>query len=119
MSQIPKWRWLAILSVLATALVLGLAACGGGDDDEAEPAGTAEGDGGGLSAGTYKIGFVESITGRLAFYDPPFAQGMKVAISQVNDAGGIDGKLKLQLVERDGKSEPAAGAIAARELVAE
>ena len=121
MSQILKWKWLAIVSVLATALVLALAACGGGDD-EAEPAGTAQGedgDGGGLSAGTYKIGFVESITGRLAFYDPVFAQGMKVAIAEVNDGGGVDGKLKLQLVERDGKSEPAAGAVAARELVAE
>jgi branched-chain amino acid transport system substrate-binding protein len=120
MSQIWKWKWLAILSVLATALVLGLVACGGDDDEEeAGPAATAEEDGEGLPEGTYKIGFVESITGRLAFYDPVFAQGMKVAISQINDEGGVDGKLRLELIERDGKSEPAAGAVAARELVAE
>jgi branched-chain amino acid transport system substrate-binding protein len=115
-----KRKWLAILSVLASALVLGLVACGGDDDeDEAGPAATAEENGEGLPEGTYKIGFVESITGRLAFYDPVFAQGMKVAINQINDEGGVDGKLRLQLVERDGKSEPAAGAVAARELVAE
>ena len=117
MAKIVRWKWLAILSVLATGLVLGLAACGGGDDEAGQDA--ENGDGGGLSEGTYKIGFVESITGRLAFYDPVFAEGMKVAISQINDEGGVDGKLQLELVERDGKSEPAAGAVAARELVAE
>jgi branched-chain amino acid transport system substrate-binding protein len=121
MSQIWKWKWLAILSLLATGLVFGLVACGGDDDDNGGAAATAEenGDGEGLSEGTYKIGFVESITGRLAFYDPVFAQGMKVAISQINDEGGVDGKLRLELIERDGKSEPAAGTVAARELVAE
>jgi branched-chain amino acid transport system substrate-binding protein len=122
MSQILRWKWLAILAVVTAGLVLALAGCGG-DDEEAgsattEAGETAEG-GGGLSAGSYKIGFVESITGRLAFYDPVFAQGMKVAISQVNDKGGVDGKLRLDLVERDGKSEPAAGAVAARELVSQ
>jgi len=121
MSQILRWKWLMIVSVLAAGLVLAVAACGG-DDEEAGPAGTAEGEngeGGGLPEGTYKIGFVESITGRLSFYDPVFAQGMKVAIDQINAEGGVDGKLQLQLIERDGKSEPAAGGVAARELVSE
>ena len=118
MAKIVRWKWLAILSVLATGLVLGLAACGGGGDEAGQDA-EQNGNGGGISEGTYKIGFVESITGRLAFYDPVFAEGMKVAISQINDEGGVDGKLELELVERDGRSEPAAGAVAARELVAE
>ena len=122
MLQILRWKWLAILAVVTAGLALTLAACGG-DDEEAGQATTEAGEtaesGGGLSAGSYKIGFVESITGRLAFYDPVFAQGMKVAISQINDDGGVDGKLKLDLVERDGKSEPAAGAVAARELVSQ
>lgn len=120
MSQPLKWKWLAILAFLAAGLVLTLAACGG--DEEAGPAATEEGEngeGGGLSEGSYTIGFVESITGRLAFYDPVFARGMKVAIGQINDEGGVDGKLRLELIERDGKSEPAAGAVAARELVSE
>lgn len=70
-----------------------------------------------LPSGTYKIGFVESITGRLAFYDPVFAQGMKLAIQQVNAKGGVAGKLKLQLIEKDGKSDPAQGAIVAGDLI--
>lgn len=70
-----------------------------------------------LPSGTYKIGFVESITGRLAFYDPVFAQGLKLGIDQINAKGGVGGKLKLQLIEKDGKSDPAQGAVIARELV--
>jgi branched-chain amino acid transport system substrate-binding protein len=118
MSELWKLRRVAILLALAAALVLAAAACGGGDGDEgAEEAETTEA--GQLPSGTYKIGFVESITGRLAFYDPIFARGMKVAIEQINDKGGVDGRLKLQLIERDGKSDPAAGAVAARELMAQ
>ena len=71
-----------------------------------------------LPSGTYKIGYVEGITGRLAFYDVPFAQGMKVRIAQVNAKGGVGGKVKLQLLEQDGKSSPAQGGIAARSLLA-
>ena len=48
-----------------------------------------------LPSGTYKIGFVESKTGRLAFYDPPFYQGLKLGIDQINAKGGVGGKLKL------------------------
>jgi branched-chain amino acid transport system substrate-binding protein len=70
-----------------------------------------------LSSGTYKIGFVESKTGRLAFYDIPFFQGMQVAINQINAKGGVAGKLKLQVVTEDGKSDPAQGAVVASDLI--
>jgi branched-chain amino acid transport system substrate-binding protein len=70
-----------------------------------------------LPAGTYKIGFVESKTGRLAFYDIPFFQGMQVAIKQINAKGGVAGKLKLQVVTQDGKSDPAQGAVVASDLI--
>jgi branched-chain amino acid transport system substrate-binding protein len=70
-----------------------------------------------LPSGTYKIGFVESKTGRLAFYDIPFYQGLKLAVDQINAKGGVDGKLKLQIVTEDGKSDPAQGAIVASDLI--
>jgi branched-chain amino acid transport system substrate-binding protein len=70
-----------------------------------------------VPAGTYKIGYVESITGRLAFYEPPWGEGVKTAIDQLNAKGGIGGKLKLQLITEDGKSDPATGAVVARDLV--
>lgn len=72
-----------------------------------------------LPSGTYKIGYVQSITGRLAFYEGGWANGVKTAIAQVNAKGGVAGKLKLQLIVRDGKSDPAQGSIVARELVSE
>lgn len=72
-----------------------------------------------LPSGTYKIGYVESITGRLAFYEPPWGEGVKTAIDQVNAKGGVDGKLKLELITQDGKSDPATGAVAARDLVSQ
>lgn len=72
-----------------------------------------------LPSGTYKIGYVESITGRLAFYEQPWGDGVKTAIDQVNAKGGVGGKLELQLVVRDGKSDPAQGSIVARELVSQ
>lgn len=70
-----------------------------------------------LPSGTYKIGFVESKTGRLAFYDGPFRQGLQEAIGQINAKGGVGGKLKLQLVSQDGKSDPAQGAVVASDLI--
>jgi branched-chain amino acid transport system substrate-binding protein len=70
-----------------------------------------------LPSGTYKIGFVESKTGRLAFYDIPFFQGMQVALNEINAKGGVGGKLKLQVVTEDGKSDPAQGAIVASDLI--
>jgi branched-chain amino acid transport system substrate-binding protein len=96
----------ALSAVAALAVGVGLA--------------TAKSDkGSALPSGTYKIGFVESITGRLAFYDPVFAQGMKLQIAQLNAKGGIGGKLKIELIERDGKSDPAQGAVVARDLLAQ
>ena len=70
-----------------------------------------------LPSGTYKIGFVESKTGRLAFYDVPWYQGLAGAIDQINAKGGVGGKLKLQVITEDGKSDPAQGAVVASDLI--
>jgi branched-chain amino acid transport system substrate-binding protein len=75
------------------------------------------GKGSALPSGTYKIGFVYSKTGRLAFYDVPFYQGLKQVVDSINAKGGVDGKLKLQIVSEDGKSDPAQGAIVASDLI--
>jgi branched-chain amino acid transport system substrate-binding protein len=70
-----------------------------------------------LPSGTYKIGFVYSKTGRLAFYDVPFYQGLQQVVDSINAKGGVDGKLKLEIVTEDGKSDPAQGAIVASDLI--
>lgn len=105
-----------LVAVIAGLLLVG---CGGSDSATPATEGTTGDATSALPPGTYKIGFVESITGRLAFYDPNFASGLKVRIDQINAEGGVDGKLKLELIERDGKSDPAQGSVVARELTSE
>jgi branched-chain amino acid transport system substrate-binding protein len=70
-----------------------------------------------VPSGTYKIGYVQSVTGRLAFYEGGWSNGVKTEIDKINAKGGIGGKLKLELIAEDGKSDPAQGAVVARDLV--
>jgi branched-chain amino acid transport system substrate-binding protein len=66
---------------------------------------------------TIKIGFVGAFTGALAPYDQPTLQGIQLAVDEINKAGGIDGKLKIDLITRDMRSETAQSAVMAQELV--
>jgi branched-chain amino acid transport system substrate-binding protein len=97
-----------LLPVLAAVVVL---AVGTGLGVAKPTAGSA------LPSGTYKIGFVQSKTGRLAFYDTPFNQGLQEAVREINAKGGVAGKLKLQVIGQDGKSDPAQGAVVASDLI--
>lgn len=69
------------------------------------------------SAETLKIGAATAQTGGLASYDVPAVNGMKVAINQINAAGGIMGKIKIKLIEKDVRSDAAQTSIAVQELV--
>ena len=88
----PFWRSVAVLGVAGLVLT----ACGGDDggDTTAEPkddtsssaAPAAKGD------GTLKIGTLLPQTGSLAFLGPPEFAGVDLAIQDINDAGGVNGK---------------------------
>lgn len=65
---------------------------------------------------TVKIGVIENLTGALASLDVPSLNGVKLALKQVNDAGGVLGK-KVAIVVRDGKSDPATLAMVTEEIV--
>ncbi len=69
-----------------------------------------------LSAETLRIGTATAQTGALAYADVPTMQGMKLAIDEINEAGGIGGTTKIELVEKDVRSDPAQTSIAAQEL---
>jgi branched-chain amino acid transport system substrate-binding protein len=64
-----------------------------------------------------KIGFAGGFTGYLAPYDQPTLQGIQLAVDEINKAGGIDGKLKIEVITRDMRSEIAQSAVMAQELV--
>ena len=57
-----------------------------------------------------------SLTGGLAPFGPPIANGAKLAVNQINEAGGLLGEL-LEIVVRDTGTAPAVGRDAAAKLV--
>jgi len=58
------------------------------------------------SGDTIKIGANLELSGGVASYGSSILEGVKLAIKEINDSGGVDGK-KFQLVEADNKSENA------------
>jgi len=71
---------------------------------------------GGGAGATIKIGGLYSLTGALAPFGPPIANGAKLAVDQINEAGGLLGEL-LEIVVRDTATAPAVGRDAAAKLV--
>jgi branched-chain amino acid transport system substrate-binding protein len=67
-------------------------------------------------AADIKIGALYPITGGGAVYGVPAMLGNRMAVDEINAAGGINGS-KLVIVERDTKLNPAEAAAAAKELI--
>jgi branched-chain amino acid transport system substrate-binding protein len=65
--------------------------------------------------GTIKIGEINSYKAQPAFLEP-YKKGMQLALDEINEAGGINGK-KLELVIRDDNATPGDAVRAAEELV--
>ena len=105
----------------SAALALTLAACGGddgdgdsdgagGSGDETESSETFTNDecaGGTTSADTYKVAGILPLTGNLAFLGPPEIGGVGLAVSDINAAGGVDGKDACQNILDSGDATDA------------
>ena len=74
-------------------------ACGKSPDVTANAKGTKIGE-------TIKIGVNMELTGAVAAYGKSEQNGIKLAVDEINKAGGVDGK-KIELVTKDNKSENA------------
>jgi branched-chain amino acid transport system substrate-binding protein len=121
-------RWF----LLSVVLLLVLAGCGGaadeaegdgGGDTEAAAGGSEAAAGGseGADAGTAEgepipIGMLTALSGPFAPWGVNVRNGMQMAVQEINDAGGVDGR-PLQLVERDTQSEPEEGVTALRGMI--
>ena len=87
-----------LLVVVALLLLMPLAACG---PKEAE---------------TIKIGVVMDLSGDLAAMGARMLNGGKLAVEEINAAGGVLGK-QVELVSEDGKTDPAAGLERVKKLI--
>lgn len=95
---------------LLAAMTLGvglLAGCAEGEKGEAS--GSKGGD------GDIKIGVNLELSGAVASYGTSEADGIQLAVDEINDDGGIDGK-KIKLVKIDNKSDAAEATNAAIKL---
>jgi len=66
---------------------------------------------------TLVIGAAISKTGWDAPYDSPVMDGFAVAMDEINAAGGIAGKYKVQVITADNRSDNAQNAIVTQELI--
>ncbi|MBK3496651.1 ABC transporter substrate-binding protein [Viridibacillus sp. YIM B01967] len=95
---------------LASSLIVGaLAGCGSKGE---ESGGSSSG---GKDSNEIKIGMNLELSGSVASYGSSIATGADLAIKEINDAGGIDGK-KIVPVKIDNKSDAAEATTAAIKL---
>lgn len=64
------------------------------------------------------IGAPVHFTGWMAAYDQPPLEGARLAVKKINEEGGVLGR-ELQLIEIDGKTDPATVGNAAQEVIQE
>ena len=87
---------------MAMVMVLGLAACGGKKAEA--PAATPSEPSDGSSVSVFKVGTIGPLTGDAAIYGQAVANGAKIAVDQINAAGGaIQFELQSQDDEADGE----------------
>lgn len=93
-----KTRYLVILGI---ALTLVAAACGGDNDAADEP---------------IKIGIIADLTGGFATYGTSLDRSARLAINEINAAGGIDGR-QIEAIVEDIQTDVTATVDKARKLV--
>lgn len=99
-----SWKKVATAALSAMVLASVMSGCGGDKKNDA-----AAGD-------TIKVGASFELTGNVANYGKSILSGAKMAIDEVNEKGGVNGK-KLSLVESDNKSEPSESGNSVTKLV--
>lgn len=115
-------KWMKILGVAATSLVL--AACGNGDGDTGEGDADANGDATeetvemaqGVTDTTIKVGNSAAVSGAYAPVGAPFNGGIRAYFDMINDGGGVHGR-EIEFVHTDDEFDPALGRAALQTLV--
>ena len=105
MKLMKKMSSVLVAGVLLAAMTAG---CGGGGGGAKKPAEN--------KSAEALIGANYELTGNVASYGQSALSGCKMAVDEINKAGGVNGK-KLRIVEADNKSEPSESGNAATKLV--
>lgn len=100
MTRTARRRSYRVSAVLGAALIAFTAACGGSGSD------TAGGQAGGGDKSPIKVGSVLDETGPLNIYGSAMADATKLAIKDINNKGGVNGR-PLELVSYDAQSDNA------------
>lgn len=95
-------------AVVTAVCLVPLAACGGSSSPSSST--------GGKQGSTVKLGVVETISGPFAEIGNSKVAGAKVAVAEINKAGGAAGH-PLQLVVKDEQADPNATVAAVRDLL--
>jgi branched-chain amino acid transport system substrate-binding protein len=98
-------------AMIVAALALGMAGCGG-DDDEAAQTGTEP-----APAGPITIGWAYDSSGQMAPFDGPALAAAKIRVDQLNEQGGVDGReLKIETCDTQ-NNEPSRARVCATTLL--
>lgn len=65
------------------------------------------------------VGVATAQTGSLAVFDGPVIDGFRLGVEEINAEGGIDGKIRIETIEKDVRSDAAQTSIAVSELIDE
>lgn len=116
MRESKKLKKFGSLLVASSLLAGVLAGCGGGDDAKPSAGGSTGGDKDKTKEETIKIGANLELSGSAASYGSGINLGAKLAVDEINAAGGIDGK-QIEYIPLDNKSENAEAATMAMKLI--
>lgn len=106
--------WLLGLVVLLAAVSLALLpAC---EDEEEEATATPTEEASPVVTGPLKIGILVPFTGALSDFGGPFANAARLAVKEINEAGGVLGQ-DVELIEGDSATEPVKAQEEARRLI--
>lgn len=106
-------RYIQLLAAGAVS-AMALSACAGSSSSDESSAGSSSS----ADAGPIVIGAAVANTGFMKSYDDPDMAGFKIAMDEVNAAGGINGR-KIELITSDSASTPEGAKKAATDLVSQ
>ncbi len=110
-----KRKWMAV-ALLALTVMVGAAIVLGGCGSSSSSSDTSSSPAAG-GATSIKVGFVNSATGLGAAPNQAIVGSTMGAVGEINGAGGIDGKIMIDLISKDDGSDVAKASAAVTQLI--